>query len=259
MKIPLTPAQYKAKVEQLKQEQGIALTGESGTVSKLGVEIAYSYDGTDLTYEVRDKPFLISEKHVEAIVTGWLTSKPAPSPAPSPSTEDETKGSPGGVVASLIAILFFAFSFLAAPQVKAQTVSQSVTNIYLGGVSYNPGADQKVAGTGIYARQLNTSGTYAFTLVDFLPGANKTVTSNVGVGVAQKIATIDGHDIFGTGATAISFSGSSTGWAWTGGALIPFRIKGNWYAAADVRFLKSSVSGGAGYQVIPGVRFGWGQ
>lgn len=242
MTIPLTQAQYDAKVAQLKQDQGITLSGDSGTVSKLGVVIDYSYDGKDLTLEVKDKPFLISEKHIEAMIAAWLSVKPSTPP-----------------IAVMVAAVLLGMTLLFAPSATAQ----SVANIYMGGASYSAGASPAFAGTALYAHELNASGTYAFTLIDALPATLKpfTVTTNIGVGIGQKIATIDGLPIFVPTSAGISYSGSNTGWAWTTGAAVPFRLnaKSNWYIMPTVRVLKSSVSGGSGYQPILGVLVGWGQ
>jgi len=179
-----------------------------------------------------------------------------PSIFAAPSAADQQKA---GLAGAKLPLLLLALLAAAVPLRAQTTVSHSVSNLYLGGVSYNPAASEPVAGTAIYAHQLNAVGTYPFTLVDVLPGANKTVTTNIGVGIAQKVATIAGYDVFVPTSAGISISGSSTGWAWSGGALVPVHIKGNWYAGPNVRFLKSSVSGGSGYQLIAGVTFGWGQ
>jgi hypothetical protein len=181
-----------------------------------------------------------------------------PSIFASPSAASEQKaGLAGAKLPVMLLAVLAAAATMRAQTAPAPTVSQSISNLYLGGVSYNPAASQPLAGTAIYAHQANAVGTYPFTLVDVLPGANKTVTTNIGVGVAQKVATIAGYDIFVPTSAGISINGASTGWAWTGGALVPVRVKGNWYAAPNVRFLKSSVSGGSGYQLIAGVTFGW--
>ena len=141
--------------------------------------------------------------------------------------------------------------------------AQDITNLYAAGVSYNPGASQQVAGSALYAHEVNTSGTYAFTHLDVLPNSVHpfTVNTNIGVGVAQKIATIAGAPIFVPTAAGISFNGQNTGWAWTTGAAVPIKIQKSksWYVVPTVRVLKSSVSGGSGYQPIIGVLFGWGQ
>lgn len=147
--------------------------------------------------------------------------------------------------------------FLALP-LFGQTLP---TNIYAGGVSYNTSASPHVAGTALYARLLSDgSGTYAFTVVDALPASVKpfTVTSNFGVGVAQKLFTLGKVPIFAPTSAGISFTGSNTGWAWSTGALASVRIKNNWHVYPNVRVLKSSVGGG-GYQPIVGLLIGFAQ
>lgn len=135
-------------------------------------------------------------------------------------------------------------------------------NIYAGGISYNQTATPHIAGTALYARLINDgSGTYAFAVYDALPAAVKpfTVTSNVGGGVAQKLFTIGKVPVFVPVSGSVSFNGTNTGWAWSGGAMASMHLKGNWRVFPNVRFLKSSVSNGSGYQPIVGLMFGWGQ
>jgi hypothetical protein len=138
----------------------------------------------------------------------------------------------------------------------ANTPAQS--NIAAFGISYQPGASPSVAGTGLYARLLAGTGTYAFTAVDALPTKLKpfSVTTQYSAGIAQKILSIGGISIYIPTSAGVSYSGANTGWAWTTGALAAVPIKGKWYAMPNVRLVKSSVSGGTGYQVIGGVLIG---
>lgn len=138
---------------------------------------------------------------------------------------------------------------------------QDVSNIYMGGVSGSIGANPPVAGTFLYGRRINSVGTYAFSIVDALPSTSKpfSVTTNIGVGVAQKVATIAGVPILVPTDLAVSYTGTATGYSYTTGAGAVFRVKAtDWYVMPTVRILKSNVSGG-GYQPIVGVLFGWGQ
>jgi hypothetical protein len=135
---------------------------------------------------------------------------------------------------------------------------QSAQNIYAAGVSYNQGSSPQIAGTALWAHAVSDSGTYAFTVVDILPlGYHPfVVTTNVGVGVAQKIVTIHGLDVFGSGSAGLSVNGINTGWAWTSGAIVSVPVKGGKYhLMPNVRVLKSSIGNGAGYQPILGVLY----
>jgi len=134
-------------------------------------------------------------------------------------------------------------------------------NIYAGGISYNASASPQIAGTGLYARFLADSGTYAFTAVDALPTTVKplVVTTQFSAGIAQKILTIGKVPIYIPTSAGISYNGTNTGWAWTTGALAVVPVKGNWRVMPNLRMVKSSVSQGSGYQVIAGFLLGWGE
>lgn len=140
--------------------------------------------------------------------------------------------------------------------------AQSLTNIYAAGVSYNSSGSPSVAGTGLYARLLSDgTGTYAFTVVDALPQSYKpfTVNTDFGAGIAQKLFSIGKYPIFVPTSAGISYNGSNTGWAWSTGGMVSIPIKNNWRIFPAVRVVKSSVSGGSGYQPIVSLLFGWGQ
>ena len=160
---------------------------------------------------------------------------------------------------AIAAVLFAVLNIGAAVQ------AQDVANLYMAGASYSPQGQPSTAGTALYAHQVNTSGTYAFTVIDAVPASVKpfTVSSNVGVGVAQRVATIAGADVFMPTAIGVSWTGTNVGWQWNTGIGVPFKFKSaklaDWYVMPNVRMLKSSVSGGAGYQPIIGVLFGWGK
>ncbi|HSU19894.1 MAG TPA: hypothetical protein VLI45_09155 [Acidobacteriaceae bacterium] len=230
-KIPLTPPQFNAKADQLRREQGISLDTYRGQASKSGVTLGYDYDGQNLTIDIVKKPFFLSAAKVQSIVSGWLNA----------------------------AIVLFAVLLCLAVPMKAQ---QGIANLYMAGLSAQPGASPAIAGTALYAHQINTSGTYAFTLIDALPASVKpfAVNTNIGIGIAQRIATIAGRDIFVPTAAGISWNGPNTGWAWSTGVGVPIQYKTtHWYAMPTVRILKSSVSGGSDIQPIFGVLIGTGQ
>ena len=139
----------------------------------------------------------------------------------------------------------------------------TLQNLYAAGVSWNQAGTPAVAGTALFAHLVNDgSGTYAFGVYDALPQNTKpfTVTSNVGMGIAQQIFKIGNTPVFIPTAAGISFTGSNTGWAWSTGVGVPIKIKSSsWYAMPTVRVVKSSVAGGTGYQLIPTILFGWGK
>lgn len=70
--VAMTPEQFTAKSAQLKAEQGLELTGDSGTLSKDGVIVDYAYDGENLSLNVLHKPFLVSESYVETKLRYWI-------------------------------------------------------------------------------------------------------------------------------------------------------------------------------------------
>lgn len=153
------------------------------------------------------------------------------------------------------------FALLAALLLSALSFGQNATNIYAGGLSFNGTASPRIAGTGLYARLISDgSGTYAFTVVDALPASARpfTVTTNMGVGIAQKLFTVGKVPIYVPATAGVAWTGSNLGWQWSGGALASVKLKGNWRVMPNVRFLKASV-GGAGYQPIAGILVGWGQ
>ena len=155
---------------------------------------------------------------------------------------------------------YLALSLLLACAVAFGQTASLPTNVYAGGISFNSAASPRIAGTGLYARLVNDgSGTYAFTVFDALPATVHpfTVTSNVGAGVAQKLFSIGKVPIFVPLAAGISWNGSNTGWQWNGGAMASIRIKNSWHIYPNVRVLKSSVSGGSGYQPIVGLLIGF--
>lgn len=149
-----------------------------------------------------------------------------------------------------------------APSARAQAAPtpDPLQNIYAAGVSYSVNASPAIAGTALYAHLIADSGTYTFTAIDAVPNTIKpfTVTSNIGAGIAQKIATLGKVPIYVPTAVGVSWSGTNTGWQWNSGALAAVHIKGQYYLMPAVRFLKSSVSGGTGYQPMFTVLFGWG-
>jgi predicted NUDIX family NTP pyrophosphohydrolase len=75
IQIPMTPAQFAAKKQQLQAEHGIILDGPSGAFNSHGARVAYSYDGSaTLDVTVTEAPMFIGKSHCEQIVKNWLTA-----------------------------------------------------------------------------------------------------------------------------------------------------------------------------------------
>ena len=169
-------------------------------------------------------------------------------------------------VLAIASVLAMAIS-VSAQAVPAAPTPTLPTNVYALGVSYNNGASPAVAGTAVYSRLANaSSGTYGFTVIDILPVTLKpaVVTTNIGVGVSQKVLTIAGLNVFIPVSTGLTVTGTNTGWNWTGGGLVDYTIKKagvptNYHVEPNVRFVKSTVNGGTGYQLIGGLLFAFGQ
>ena len=181
----------------------------------------------------------------------------SPSIFPGPSDSDKKATS----LTNVCIVLFALFAF--ATTASAQTTLP--TNLYAGGISYNSGASNPVAGTAMYDR-LTTDSTYAFTALDILPISVKpfTVSTNVSVGVAQKVLTWNNINFFTPTSAGLSITGNNTGWTWTSGILADYNIKKSgkatqYHVQPNVRWLKSSVSGGSDYQLIGGALFAWGK
>lgn len=175
-------------------------------------------------------------------------------------TEPSAPTSSKGLSAGLIVLAMLLLPSMAKAQIATiPPVPHPIQNLYALGASYNQGATPQVAGTALYAHLL-TDGTYAFTAVDALPASIKpfTVTTNIGIGVAQKLATVGKVDVYVPTAAGISFNGSNTGWEWNAGALAAIKIHGQYYVMPEARFVKASI-GGSGYQPIVGLLFAWGQ
>ena len=74
IEIPMTPEQYASAGQQLQAKQGVALTGNEGTLSKMGVTAAYKYDGAHLSINILEKPFFLSEDFCEAEIKKFVSA-----------------------------------------------------------------------------------------------------------------------------------------------------------------------------------------
>jgi hypothetical protein len=168
-----------------------------------------------------------------------------------------------GCAAVACMLLMFAPALL-SQTVPAPVAAPTLSNLYTLGLSYSPGADKPVAGSASYFRQVNDSGTYVFTMVDAHPSTSKpfTVTTSFGVGIAQKVATIAGMNIYVPTNAGIAYSGSAVGWNYSSGVGVAIRWKaykdGYLYIVPTARFDKNNVTND-GFQPIGGVQIGWGK
>ena len=156
--------------------------------------------------------------------------------------------------------LFLLLAFAAAA--FAQATPTDPLNIWGVGVSWNQSASsdasQQFAGTAFYAREQNTKGTYAFNVIDAVPTSFKpfTTVTNIGVGLGQRLVTVGSWNLYGTATAGPSWSGQSTGWDWSGGALATHPIKGKWWFGGNARIIRSSVNNNSGNQYIFGFLIG---
>lgn len=139
-------------------------------------------------------------------------------------------------------------------------LAQNPANIYGVGAAFNPSVAPNVAGFGLYGHQL-LDGTYAVSMLDVvpLPNSPSVVTTNLSVGVAQKLATIAGMNFYAPAGVGFTVNGPNVGFQWNGGVMGSVKLKGNYRALLGFRFQKSAVSNGEGYQLLPTVAIAWGQ
>jgi len=155
----------------------------------------------------------------------------------------------------------FALLLLSALPALGQTLPSAPSNVYAAGVSFNSAASPRVAGTALYAHLASDgTGTYVFSVYDAIPTTTNpiSVTSNVGVGVAQKLFVVGKIPFYAPVAAGVSWNGSNTGWQWSGGVMSAVKLnKSGWHVYPNVRFSKSSVNVGSGYMLIPGILLGF--
>ena len=64
-KFTITPEEFAAIQDRAKQGTGIAIEGNVGKASKLGVTISWDYDGTTLTIQCTDHPFFVGKEAIQ--------------------------------------------------------------------------------------------------------------------------------------------------------------------------------------------------
>ena len=150
--------------------------------------------------------------------------------------------------------------FLGAMLIPMNTAAQDVTNLYGAGVAYSVNASPSFSGSAFYARNIADSHSYAYTNVLAVPTSVKPfqVSTNIGVGIAQKFVTFGTTNVYCDTTAGPSWTGSNFGWQYNGSCFAPVHVKKSYYVIPLVGFLKSSVSNGSGYQPVIGIHFGWG-
>ena len=74
IQLSLTPEEFAAKARLLEQEQGIALSGHQGKITKKGVTADYHYAEGVLKVTILDKPFFVTTDYCEEQLKNWLGS-----------------------------------------------------------------------------------------------------------------------------------------------------------------------------------------
>ena len=72
IQIPLTPEEFATKARQLEEQQGIALTGTEGKLTKMGVTAGYQYAEGILKVTILDKPFFVTTDYCEEQLKSFL-------------------------------------------------------------------------------------------------------------------------------------------------------------------------------------------
>jgi hypothetical protein len=72
IEVKMTPAEYDAAGDRLFAQQGLTMTGSSGTLSKSGFTATYQYDGVTFKAQVVKKPFMFTMNYCEAKLVQWL-------------------------------------------------------------------------------------------------------------------------------------------------------------------------------------------
>ena len=190
----------------------------------------------------------------------WIGMLQNDAPPPDSVTVQTTMSSK--VVPVLLLVLLLGMA--AQAQAPAPTLPASS---YGFGVSYNNGAKPSLAGTLTYSHLLLSSDTactnlvtlcYGYTVLDILPLSfnPSVVTTNIGVGVAQKALTIGKVNFFIPASVGPTITGTNVGWNWSGGGLadIPIEKAGgptHWHVQPNIRFVNANVNGVTnGYQLI---------
>ena len=69
----MTPGQFASAGRELQAKHGVTLAGNEGTLSRMGVTAAYKYDGAQLSVNILEKPFFMSEDFCESEIKKFLS------------------------------------------------------------------------------------------------------------------------------------------------------------------------------------------
>ena len=70
--VPMSDDEFRARAAQLEQQQGIAIAGPVGKISKAGVTAGYTHANNTLTVHIIDKPIFVSRAYCERRIEDWL-------------------------------------------------------------------------------------------------------------------------------------------------------------------------------------------
>ena len=172
------------------------------------------------------------------------------------------------------------FALMLVPALHAQNATNAtipnapapqLKDIYGAGLAYS--GTTHVAGSAFEAHLL-TGNTYTFTDFIAVPStqtvkttdsatgavtASKSlgVSTNIGVGVAQKLVDFGKFPIYTTGTGGISWTGSDTSWQFNYGATSAIHLKGDYYLFPWVGGLSSPTVGGT--KIEGGIDFAFGK
>ena len=74
IQIPLSPEAYATTSKLIAEKQGIDLTGDEGTITKMGVTASYRYADGHLSIAILEKPFFVTTEYCEEQIKNWLAT-----------------------------------------------------------------------------------------------------------------------------------------------------------------------------------------
>ena len=65
IEVPMSEEHYQALAEGMAKEDGVTVSGNTGTIVKMGVKADFAYAAGQFTVNVLDKPFFVTEEYCE--------------------------------------------------------------------------------------------------------------------------------------------------------------------------------------------------